>query len=93
MMQEMELLVLRLTEGEDANSVRELLVRGRSTLDRVQQEDTMLFNLGKTTKATIVELRVYEGVGQEQTGPARMKALKRLVDRFLSVSNSYSPIR
>ena len=65
-MQEMELLVLRLTEGEDANSVRELLVRGRSTLDRVQQEDTTLYNLGKTTKATIVELRVYEGVGQEQ---------------------------
>ena len=83
----MELLIFSLTEGDAARSVRELLERGRSTLDRIQQEDMMLFNLGKTTKATIVELRVYEGVCQEQAGPVGMKALKRLVDRFLNASS------
>ena len=62
----MELLIFSLTEGDAARSVRELLERGRSTLDRIQQEDMMLFNLGKTTKATLVELRVYKGVGRSR---------------------------
>ena len=85
----MEQLSNRL-DGPYRVQVRDLIRRGRKALGRVQEQDSLLFELGTTTVNAIRDFRIFEKSGRELKERGDRKrtktALSHLVSLFISVS-------